>query len=462
MNKKLVLLMVSALFGCTLGPDYKRPDTVADDQIAASLEIEQNDDTTLDREWYKSFGDDRLNALIELAQADSPDVAAAVHKMRQARLMLDINGVQYFPTVDLSGAYTKLKPSKNTSSAFKENYYQAGLDVSWELDIWGAGRRQTESDIAAFEATAANLENVRISLKSEVINAYVSLRSAQEQLRLLTKNLRLQQRIVSLSADKTAAGLISTAQMRQMQYAADIIRSQIPDLKTAVATYKNMLTLLAGKLPGQLDDVLDDTSDNIIRQSFAYDLSALYLLPAQTVRQRPDVRQAEMNLIAQNAQIGKAVAELMPNVDFSGFFGFQADKLPKLPNHKSRMFTLSPGLKLPLIHWGALMNQVELEKEATKELAAAYQGTLLNAVSEIRTAMVTVSEQYAKNQSTAAALGKMKDISALTLAQYDSGLIELSETLATFQKLLQAQTDMASGNGALFQSVVTFYKSVGN
>ena len=182
MNKKALLLISCTLFGCTLGPDYKRPDAVSDKQIDAALSVTPDNDAGIDADWHKAFGDEQLNELIQMALADSPTVKSAVEKLRQARLNLEIQGVRYYPTVDLAGEYTKLKPSKNTSSAFKESYYQAGLDVAWELDIWGAGRRATENARALAESAAAGLDNVRITLKAEVINNYISLRLAQEQL----------------------------------------------------------------------------------------------------------------------------------------------------------------------------------------------------------------------------------------------------------------------------------------
>lgn len=461
MNKKSVFLITCALFGCTLGPDYKRPDTISDEQIGAALSVAPDVDAAIDPDWHKAFGDRRLNELIQMALADSPNVRIAVEKLRQARLNLEIQGVQYYPTVDLAGEYTKLKPSKNASSAFKENYYQAGLDVSWELDIWGAGRRAEENARALAEAAAAGLDNVRVTLKAEVINNYVSLRLAQEQLRLLNKNLSLQRQIVALTADKAASGLISRSDLRRIQYDEETIKSKIPDLKTALNAYKNNLTLLTGRLPEQLNSLLEESCENIIRASFKYNLSALYRIPARAVRERPDVRRAEQNLIAQNALIGKATADLFPNVSFGGLFGFQADHLPRLPNHKSRTFTLTPEITLPLIHWGALLNRVETEKSATRQAAQVYRNTVLNAVAEIKNAMISVSEQAAKNQTARNALEKMRDISALTLAQYDSGLISLSETLNILQDLLTARTNLAQGNGAVYQAVVGFYKALG-
>ena len=460
MNKHFLLLGVATLCGCTMGPDYKRPDTVSDAQIKASLNI-ADECVTVDRQWHKSFGDTRLNDLIDLALSDNPDVNAAIEKLKQARIALEIQGVQYYPTFDLAGGYNKLKPSRNVFGAARESYYQAGLDASWELDLWGAGRRLTENARATANVAAATLDEVRISLKAEVINNYISLRQAQEQLHLLNRTLKLQNRIAALSADKAQSGLISQADLTRARYAVDSIKAQIPSVKTAIALYKNNLTLLTGKLPDQLNSLLDDTAQNIIRDKFIYNPSALAQIPADALRSRPDVRAAEQALVAQNALIGNAVANLFPTVSFSGFFGFQADNFNRLARKNSDMFSLAPVIKMPLFHWGALFKQVDLEKSATKEAAYAYQKAVLNAAAEVKNAIVSVSEQIAQTRTNERALNKMQNISALTLAQYDSGLIPLDNALSVFQDVLNAKTSLIQSKGALYQSVVGFYKSIG-
>ena len=460
MNKHFLLLGVATLCGCTMGPDYKRPDTVSDAQIKASLNI-ADECVTVDRQWHKSFGDTRLNDLIDLALSDNPDVNAAIEKLKQARIALEIQGVQYYPTFDLAGGYNKLKPSRNVFGAARESYYQAGLDASWELDLWGAGRRLTENARATANVAAATLDEVRISLKAEVINNYISLRQTQEQLHLLNRTLKLQNRIAALSADKAKSGLISQTDLTRARYAVDSIKAQIPSVKTAIALYKNNLTILTGKLPEQLNSLLDDTAQNIIRDGFVYNPAALAQIPADALRDRPDVRASEQSLIGQNALIGNAIANLFPSVSFSGFFGFQADNFNRLARKNSDMFSLTPGIKMPLFHWGALFKQVDLEKSATKQAAYAYQKAVLNAATEVKNAIVSVSEQLAQTRTNEQALSKMQNISALTLAQYDSGLIPLDSTLDVFQDVLNAKTSLIQSKGAFYQSVVNFYKSIG-
>ena len=185
----------------------------------------------------------------------------------------------------------------------------------------------------------------------------------------------------------------------------------------------------------------------------------MYDLPADTVRRRPDVRAAEQNLIGQNARVGQAVAALYPSVSLSAFLGFQSDTLPRLLRSKSGMFSYSPAVGLPIFHWNALTNQVELEKETTKEYALVYKSTVLNAVGEIRNAMTNVTQSYVRNRTEEAALLNMQEVSVLAFTQYEKGLIPLNSLLSTLQNLLETQRTYTSGNAALYQAVVAFYKA---
>ena len=460
MNKTILFLGMASLCGCTMGPDYHRPDMVSDEQINLSLNIAE-EDAVIDQEWHKAFGDERLNRLVELALIDNPDANAAVEKLKQARLALEIQGVQYYPEFDISGGYTKTKPSKNVSAAYKESYYQAGLDASWELDIWGAGRRLTENVKASVKAAEANLQNVLISLKAEVVNNYISLRQAQEQLKLLKRSLKLQNEIAELSLIKEESGLITKTDLIRAQYQVDKIKASIPSVKTAIGLYKNNLTLLTGKLPEQLNNLLNDTRQNIIKDKYIYSPEALTQIPLNALRSRPDVMAAEQNLVAQNALIGKAIADLFPSVSLTGFFGFQADDFSKTARRNSSMFSLTPSINVPLFHWGSLFKQVDLQKSKTKEQTFAYQRAVLNAAAEIKNSIISVSQNAVQNRTNELALDKIKNISGLTLEQYAAGLLPLDDTLNVLQDVLNAKTTVIQSKASFYQSVVGFYKSIG-
>lgn len=459
MNRYVSFFSLLLLVSCTVGPDYRRPDDVPDDAVARALSLKPEGDKIVGRDWYRQFGDPVLNRLAEDAVKDSPQAQIAVQRLREARLALSISDVQYFPTLDADASYHRLKPSKNAGYAIKEDYFQTGLDASWELDIWGAGRRLSESARAAVEAAAANADDVHISLTAEVVKTYVSLRLTEEQLNLVRQNLEMQQKIQRLVEDQAKAGLVSQSELSQTRYMTESLKSQLPGLAAAAEAYRNALAVLSGKVPGDINGLLASAPRNIVRERFEYDLNAMYDLPADTVRRRPDVRAAEQNLIGQNARVGQAVAALYPSVSLSAFLGFQSDTLPKLLRSKSGMFSYSPAIGLPIFHWNALTNQVELEKETTKEYALVYKSTVLNAVGEIKNAMTNVTQSYIRNRTEEAALLNMQDVSVQSFTQYEKGLIPLSSLLSTLQTLLETQSTYISGNAALYQAVAAFYKA---
>lgn len=460
-NKILSLFTFMLLASCTVGPDYKRPNFVSDDEVAQSLELKNQAVRVIPEDWYKQFNDQTLNYLIKNSLEGSPTVQAAVQKLRQARTTLNINAGKNLPDLNLDTSYNYAKPSKNVGMAIKSNYYQTGLDASWELDIWGGGRRLTEASRALFEAAAANLDNVRITLVSEVANNYISLRTAQEQLRIAKKNLTLQENIAELVADKHKFGLADDIALNQAQYAVENTKSLIPTLEYQVEAYKNALAVLTGVLPGQLAITLEPSHDNMVQRRFEYDIDNLFDIPSKVVRARPDVRIAERNLVAKNAAIGQAVADLYPNVSISALFGYQSIRGTRLFTPNSEAFSYAPQITLPIFHWGQLVNNVELQKEIKEEYVQTYKQTLLNAVSEIKDAIVAVDKEYRKNASQNNSVEHMQNVMDYTLEKYKQGLIDFSDQLTAEQSLLASQLALIESNGTIYKNIIAYYKSIG-
>lgn len=460
-NKFLSMFAFMLLASCTVGPDYKRPNFVSDDEVAQSLELKNKAVRIIPEDWYKQFDDQTLNYLIKSSLEGSPTVQVAVQKLRQARTTLNINAGENMPELNLDASYHYAKPSKNVGMAIKSNYYQSGLDASWELDIWGGGRRLTEASRALFEAAAANLDNVRITLVSEVANNYISLRTAQEQLRIAKKNLTLQENIAELVSDKHKFGLADDIALNQAQYAVENTKSLIPTLEYQVEAYKNALAVLTGVLPGQLAITLEPSHDNMVQRRFEYNIDNLFDIPSQVVRARPDVRIAERNLVAKNAAIGQAVADLYPNVSISALFGYQSIRGTRLFTPNSEAFSYAPQITLPIFHWGQLVNNVELQKEIKEEYVQTYKQTLLNAVSEIKDAIVAVDKEYRKNASQHNSVEHMQNVMDYTLEKYKQGLIDFSDQLTAEQSLLASQLALIESNGAIYKNIIAYYKAIG-
>ncbi len=455
------LLMFSLLASCTLGPNYRRPRFYDKAQVQQSLHINGNEAAGVSLDWYRRFNDPVLTGLIEQGLRESPSVGAAVAKLRQARSSLRINAVKFLPAIDGDASYHKIRDSQAYGIELTTDYYQLGLDASWEIDIWGAGRRLTESSWALLRQAGANLDNVQLTLTAEIANNYISLRRAQEQLRISRQNLKLQEDIFDLVNTKYQVGLDDAIAYNQSKYLVETTRAQIPELESEAEAYANALTILVGKLPGEFQDALNNTSGNLVNKQFNYDLSQLYNLPVDVIRNRPDVQMSEQQLVAANAQIGQAIAGLFPSVNISAFLGWQSANLGKLITPNTDMFSLSPAVNIPLFHFGALVNNVELQKGVKAEQVKMYQASILNAAAEIRNAMVKIQNEYNRNDSTRRAVKSQEEVSELTLAKYRQGLVDFNDILIAQQNLLQSQNDLAASNAAIYQDIISFYKAVG-
>lgn len=289
-KNSLFLFSAFILASCTVGPDYRAPGFLPEKQIAASLELNDTAGRIIPSDWYRQFNDQTLNYLIACGLRDSPNVAAAVRRLREARAGLNIARADYLPALNASGAYKYDKPGKNIGYELKNNYYQAGLDASWELDIWGGGRRQSEAAQALFKAAAADLDNVRVTLVAEIADTYIGLRTAQEQLRISRENLKLQRDIAGLVAEKYRAGLTDDIALNQANYAVETTQSLIPALEQQVSASSNALAILTGVLPGRLSVKLEPAADNLVSRRFDFDVDGMFDIPARVVRARPDVR----------------------------------------------------------------------------------------------------------------------------------------------------------------------------
>ena len=249
MRRYFSLFSLALLSSCTLGPDYRRPEIYTDKAISASLRLNEVAQP-VEREWYRRFNDTLLNRMVLQGLQHNPDVSAAVENLRQSRNSLRINAVNNFPMLDIDGSYHKVKDSVSYGVPITTDYYQTGLDASWELDIWGGGRRLTESSQALVRAAASNLDNVKLTLTAEIANNYFNLRRAQEQLRISEHNLKLQQDIYELVKAKNEAGLADDVALNQSRYIVETTQALIPQLKAQLEAYRNALAILVGKLPG--------------------------------------------------------------------------------------------------------------------------------------------------------------------------------------------------------------------
>ena len=407
------------------------------------------------------FQDPVLNELLSVSFEGSPTLRQAIARLLQGRENLNIATAAFFPEIDAAGKYNFVKESKNMGYLMQQDYYQLGLDASWEIDIFGGTRRRREAAKANLNAALYSLKNAGVSLMAEVALTYVRLRTTEEQIIQLEENLRYQEQIYRLTADKYETGLASQIDVSQAAYLVENTRSSLPPLRYKREALKNSLALLAGKLPGQLDDILNKKTVNLINRPFEYDLQKLYDLPLSVVRNRPDVRAAEESLIAQNAAVGAAIADMFPKVSVSGLLGLQSLHSSDLFNKNSYGYSYVPEVSLPIFHFGALWGNVKLQEALKEEQKIAYEQALLSAAAQIRDALLALEAEQERNFAAREAYFQMREASDLTRNMYENGLVEYADVLDAEERRLSAQEQMITSNGALYEDIISFYKAIG-
>ena len=457
--RKICFVFCFVLSACTVGPNYRQKDVFEDSQIAQSLKL-RGSGLKISQKWYQDFGDSTLDFFIAEAINENADVLSALEKLREARTMAKRAKVQYLPMFDVASNYNYAKASKNIGPSADTNYFSLGFDGSWEIDIWGKGRRLNEQRKAEFENALYTLRNIKNIITAEVAKTYFNIKTLEEKRRIALHNLNLQKDIFQSIDEKYQAGIADESTYHQASYLLEKTKALIPSLEEQIEAEKNALATLTGKLPNTIDEHIKSKTSPI-KEARRYEIKNLLDLPADIIRTRPDVKAAEKAMVAQNASIGQAVASVYPNVSLSGLFGFEAKNMSDLIKSSSKAYSYQPSLVAPIFHWGALQDDIELEREKMAEVYQNYRKTLLSSVEELANAIMALQKEYQTNRASRNAAYNMQKAFEAMKEKYENGLIEYSSLLEVQQDLLGAQTNLADSNGAIFQKIIAFYKATG-
>lgn len=457
MSKQTIFLF--ALFlcvSCSVGPDYEAPKTYSDAVIKNELELKQSGH--LPNNWYRNLPDENLRTLIELGLNNNSDIATAISRLKQARLTASVNDAAYLPQVNLQGGYNYQKGSDNITYSPDTRYYSAGFDASWEIDVWGKGRRQHEADIADIRMQYYNLSNVKTMVAAEIANNYISLLQNMANLRIARQNAVLQRQILDMVKSQYDNGLSDQTVYSQSEYLLQTTLAKIPQYESNIETYKNALSVLTGVLPSALNI---PEKPLLFKNNYLQAGAHMRELPASVIRLRPDVAAAEEQLKAQNALIGKAVAELYPNVSISALFGYAAKGGRNLFGSDSQTYSYTPAITMPLLDWNRLHNNIEIQKEEKNIALENYRQTVLNAIGELKNSFAEYNSAVRAYQNKVKAQNSMQTVVDLMLKRYKNGLNKFSDVLTSEQNLLAAQEDVILGQAQIARSIIAYYKASG-
>lgn len=459
--RSLVLCAALGLTGCaTVGPNYQAPDLKVpakwqqlDDKGATQTTAAEDYNLS---QWWLSLKDPLLSDLIEQALSASPDLRSAQARLRESRARRSVSAADRFPTVTASGSAARSKSSEKSGSGSTNNLFSAGFDASWELDVFGGVRRSVEAADADLDTSQATLQGVQVTLAAEVAQNYLELRTLQKRLGIARDNLASQSETLQLTQWRAQAGLVSTQDVEQARSSREQTRAQIPTLETSLVEAEHRLDLLLGETPGTLHE----------RLSKAGELPSLpeqvaVGIPAETLRQRPDVRAAERKLAAETARVGVAEAARYPSFKLSGSIGLEALTLGGLAGASALKSSLLGGIAAPVFDAGKLRSQVAIQDAVREQAQVAYEQSVLTALQEVENALVALSRNQERQQALTSASKAALSAAEMARQRYSAGLIDFQSVVDTERNVLSVEDSLAATRGEGVMAVVTLYKALG-
>ena len=452
-NTLLMVALGGVLAGCAVGPVYERPETPIPAQW--QVNIQQANDLA-NATWWEQFNDPVLTNLIQIALQENKDVQIAAARVEEYIGRYGVTRSAQLPQVGAAADAARTRNTENGGVSLGENpvnSFQIDLGVSFELDLWGKLRSATEAARAQLLATEEAKRTVILSLVSQVASSYVQLLDYDKQLNITQETLRTRGESVRINGLRFKAGLISELDYQQAVAEYQDAAVQIPRLERQIAQQENAISLLLGRNPGR-----------IVRGKTLDELTPLQVpggLPSELLERRPDIRQAEQQLIAANAQIGVAKAAFFPSISLTGLLGTASVDLSDLFKGPSRTWQFAGSLAQPIFTGGALTGQLQAAEAVQKQTLLNYQQTIQNAFAEVDNGLIGVVKLREQLKDQAGQLKALQRTVDLATLRYQNGYSDYLTVVDAERNLFNAQLQYAQSQGDLLAALVNLYKALG-
>ncbi len=443
------------LVACAVGPNYVRPlmqTPAAYKEMEGWKAAEPRDHLPRGR-WWEIFGDPQLNALEEQVTISNQNIALAEAQFRQARALVQVSRSAYFPTATIGPSFQRSFRASSGASSSPVSVYSLPVDVSWEPDLFGRVRRTVESSRAAAEASAADLENVRLTMESELAQDYYQLRALDAQKRLLDETVAAYGKSLDLTRNRYNAGVVSRADVLQADTQLKTTQAQAIDVGVQRAQMEHAIAALLGKAPADLS------------MAFA-PLEGLppevpVGVPSELLERRPDIAAAERQMASANAQIGVAMAAFFPTVTLSAGGGFQSTDLGKWLTWPSRFWSIGTLISEAIFEGGLRKAQTEQARAAYDATVASYRQTVLTGFQQVEDNLgalrILEQEAAAQDEAVRAAL----DSVTVVENQYKAGIVAYLNVITTQTVALANQRTALSILGQRMTAAVLLVKALG-
>ncbi len=455
-------LLVAGIFllGCTVGPNYKRPQAPTPQAFRGpdNAEVSSQDAHSLgDENFAQVFHEPELQQLVNTALANNFDVRIAAQRVLEQQAQLRITRSQVFPTLTAGGTGIGADLPSSLGAGLPSGTISAGgfnLSAAWTPDFWGLYRRQTEAARAQLLAQTWAQRAVRMTLVEQVASSYFQLRALDEQLAIAKQTVQTRQQSVDLNRTLESGGSIPLSDLREAEELLYTATAQVPQLEEQIQQQENGLHLLLGENPGPVA-ANDPTALNPVPENLPVGL------PSRLLERRPDILQAEEQLIAANAQIGVARAQFFPQLSISSSGGVGGSDWSTLFEPSSRLIYGIGSLTQPIFEGGRLHGQLQLSEQQKQEMVINYQKTIATAFHDASNALIAVDKQRAAREQQQKLVAAAEDATRLARIRYQGGSTGYLEVLTTDSNLFSAQLNLVNAQEGEALSLVQLYAALG-
>lgn len=454
-----VTLIALLLGGCTIGPDYQRPEIDLPEQWQQTETSAENHISVIEDDWWSTYQDPLLTQLIERALTDNLSLRLQLERIRESRARLGFATAQLMPGLDGQAEAARGQQSAAVSGGSINNSFSLTAMLSYEVDIWGRLARNRESALAQLESSGYSHDAVRLQLIGDLISTYTNLRAAQEQLRITQRTLGLRYDSLQLQQIRYDGGVIDQLGLQQARSEWEALRALIPLRQEQVVRLESALAVLTGMSPAELMGTLD-FGDGHLAQLAPADVVPEFL-PSELLERRPDIRATEAALIAANAQLGMTMAERLPRFNLALFLGSVAGDIDDLLQSSTQSWGISGAILGPLVDFGRNRARVETITALRDQAEITYRITVQTAFREVRDALLLTST-IAERET---ALRRQQDAAQKTLElvdlRYQEGYSSFIEVLDAQRQLLGAELALTEARRDRLNAATTLFKTLG-
>jgi NodT family efflux transporter outer membrane factor (OMF) lipoprotein len=460
LSSSALVLCLGFLSACATTPSLEQK-TAFDASLPTAWQNTTNQQVALDTEalsqWWSRFGDPQMESLIAQALQNNPDMRSALSAIRQARAERGLESAALWPTFSASvlGSGTRTSDLKNSSSSHSDNY-QAAIDASWEVDLFGQQQQLVNAADAALAATTEDYHQAQVSLAAEVASTYLTLSAFETQLNIVQKNLATRESTLEIVQWQETAGEGDALSTQQSIASAEQARAQLPDLEQSIEETRNSLAILTGRTPATLKAQLKQPANfPSAPQSIAVGI------PTETLRQRPDIRAIEMSILAAQSRLTAAERSSLPSLNLNGSIGVDALNAGDLVDPQYVVANLVAGLSAPIWDAGRISQNIEVQTEQVLQSYLDYESAVLTALAEVENALSAISNRDQQLDTLQRATAAAQKSTELAQLQYEAGEVDLLTVLDTQRTELNLKQSLTTTQAQALNAHVQLYKSLG-